>query len=295
MRVLFSIFMKFNWSPEIHPKQSRYLQELVAGHTFAHAYLFYGPRGNHKERIAELLIGSIFCEDSHEVPCGRCIACRQLKNNTHPDVVRMQALEGKASISIEQIFKMQEQVALNSFLNSYKTAIIEGAHAMTPWAYNALLKILEEPPQKTIIILLAETLKNIPLTVISRAEKIKFGMLHDEPADEVSALSGQARRFLSAPNEKRFALAQEIASESRNSIDCFLSDLLALLRAILLEKAGIWTGGSFQDLALANARLVQFTSLIEKVYQLRQDMENNSNARLHLENISLMINDFEAQ
>ncbi|KKT36005.1 MAG: polymerase III subunit gamma/tau protein [Parcubacteria group bacterium GW2011_GWA2_44_12] len=291
--------MIFNWPQTPHQKQIRYLQELISKKTFAHAYLFYGSRGNQKERVAELFMASILCVNQNEVPCGQCSDCLQIKNNTHPGVVRIQAEKGKKYIGITQVFAMRKKLSLHSFLNSYKVAIIEGASDLTLEAYNAMLKLVEEPPQNTLIILVASAVHTIPLTIISRCEKIRFGpLIENDLREEENGIEHLAQEFFSGSSEQRFALAEHVSCESQSRIDAFLLHLLSLLRACCFEKIGFAHGsgrGNSRAALLSQAPLGKILLLIEKVYQLRRDAENNSNVRLHLENISLIINELELQ
>ncbi len=267
--------------------------------TFAHAYLFYGPRGSKKEQVAELFMGSMLCTNQNEVPCGQCSTCRHVKQNTHPDVIRVQAEKGKAQIGITQIFKMQEKLSLHSFLNSYKVAIIEGASSLTLEAYNAMLKIVEEPPHNTMIVIVADGVHAIPLTIISRCEKIRFWPLGEVSLiEEENGIDDQVQQFLSGSSEHRFALAHELSELGRSQIDAFLLHLLSVLRVCCLQKIGfehVREKAGFQNALFGEASSQKILQLILKVYQLKRDMENNSNVRLHLENISLIINELAFQ
>ena len=163
----------FSWSVIGHQKIIDYLQSVIANNRLNHAYLFYGPEGLGKSLVADYFIKSVYCQ-SNDLPCGQCVFCRQIGNHVHPDVIYLQPQEDKKSITIEQVREARVKIYHASFLNSHKIIFIRQAHTLSIAASNALLKTLEEPTQKTIFIFLTPTLKNIPQTILSRVQIIKF-------------------------------------------------------------------------------------------------------------------------
>lgn len=167
--------MNFNWDIIGHHKIIKFLQNGIASGKISHAYLFTGPEGVGKSKIAEYFSASLLCQKSEKnIPCKKCIYCQQVFKRIHPDLTWLKKEEGKKNISIEQVRNLREKLSRQVFLNSYKIAIIEEAETLNKEAWNALLKTLEEPTKKTIIILITSNLKGIPLTIISRCQLIKF-------------------------------------------------------------------------------------------------------------------------
>lgn len=147
-----------------HKNITSFLEKSVKNGEISHAYLFYGPSHLGKKAVA-----------SHfaEVILGRPIA-------NHPDVYLVgrerDEKESKLAknISIEQIRELERKLSLSSFLNSYKIGIIEEAETMSEEAANSLLKTLEEPTPKTVIILLSTSTSALPATIVSRCQTLKF-------------------------------------------------------------------------------------------------------------------------
>lgn len=155
-----------------HKKNIYFLQKSVDNNRLSHAYLFYGSAHLGKTTIAEDFLFKILCEKKNR--CKRCIHCQQLKKNIHPDLYFIKKEEDKKNISIEQIRILQERLIKRSFYESYKIILINQADTLSLEAANCLLKSLEEPNPKTIFILIAENVKSLPKTILSRTQILKF-------------------------------------------------------------------------------------------------------------------------
>jgi DNA polymerase-3 subunit delta' len=106
------------------------------------------------------------------VPCGGCRACRKIASNSHPDIIRLKP--SGSYIKIEQIRSLCRTLAMKPYEAGMRLVIISDAGAMNPAAGNALLKVLEEPPANTIIILVAAHASDLLPTVVSRCQRIRF-------------------------------------------------------------------------------------------------------------------------
>src|SRR4030042_1428834 len=173
---------KYNWQTIGQEKNSQFLQKNLVNEKLAHAYLFVGKEHLGKGQLAKEFIKTILCQDYHQqnqieaemFPCNQCVFCQQLDKGIHPDVYFLKREEDKKHIKVEQVREMQKILYLASFLNSYKIALIEQAGDLNESAQNALLKILEEPRKKTILILIVHDLNVLLPTIISRCRVVKF-------------------------------------------------------------------------------------------------------------------------
>jgi len=175
---------RFNWPVVGHKSIVSYLKSCLITKRTAQAYLFFGPASIGKALVAENFVNSLVCKNLHEksqsIPCGQCDCCRQVANKIHPDIFwlkrEIDEKKGKLkkNISIEQVRALQNKLSLCSFLDSYKVAVIDGAEALSLEAANSLLKTLEEPTPKTVLILLATSIASLPKTIVSRCQLLKF-------------------------------------------------------------------------------------------------------------------------
>jgi len=181
--------MNFNWPIIGHDKLKKNLQTGIRNQSMAHAYLFYGPKKVGKTLTAKFFAKSILCENYRKrfygkagddtTPCGQCSACRQVENRIYPDLYFLERESAKKSgvkqqISVSQVRDLLTRINKRSFLNSYKVVIIPEAEYLSVQAANSLLKTLEEPFAKTVIILIAGEKRNILPTILSRSRILKF-------------------------------------------------------------------------------------------------------------------------
>lgn len=172
---------QFDWQICGHDPVVNFLQSTVKIGRISHAYIFVGPANLGKYTVAKKFISSILCQaEAIPKPCGQCFHCQQLMRGVHPDVYEVVRLidekTGKLrkNIIIDQIRDLKNRLGQASMLNNYKVGIIDKADEMNTSAANALLKLLEEPTPKTLIILIADDVAHLPATVLSRCQQINF-------------------------------------------------------------------------------------------------------------------------
>ena len=157
-------------------KAKKRLSSAILSDTINHALLICGPLGSGKKTLARELCAALNCENkrssSHPLPCGSCNSCRRIYEDNYPDIKRLQREPSKATIGVEELRLLREDMFLSATESEYKIYIIEEADKMTPNAQNALLKVLEEPPRAVMILLLCEESDKILTTVKSRAQAI---------------------------------------------------------------------------------------------------------------------------
>ena len=152
------------------------LKHAIDEKKIAHAYLFCGPRGTGKTTVAKLLAKAVNCTGDPK-PCGECENCKQIENGTHPDVIEIDAASNNG---VEEVRSLIDKVKYAPTQGQYKVYIIDEVHMMSPGAFNALLKTLEEPPVHVIFILATTEPHKILPTIISRCQRFDFTRLTDQ-------------------------------------------------------------------------------------------------------------------
>ncbi|MCL5033314.1 MAG: DNA polymerase III subunit gamma/tau [Thermotogae bacterium] len=149
------------------------LSNAVKSGKVSHSYLFSGPRGTGKTSVARILAKSVNCDhpvDGYD-PCNSCDSCVEIDTGRTLDVIEMDAASNRG---IDEIRSIRDRVFYMPSKLKYKVYIIDEVHMLTREAFNALLKTLEEPPEKTIFILATTEIQKVPETIISRCQVLEF-------------------------------------------------------------------------------------------------------------------------
>ena len=136
----------------------------------AHAYLLCGPRGTGKTTVARLIAKAVNCTGEVK-PCGKCVNCHEIQAGNHPDIVEIDAASNNG---VDEIRDLVDKVKFAPFSAPYKIYIIDEVHMLTPSAFNALLKTLEDPPSHVLFILATTEVHKVLPTIISRCQRFDF-------------------------------------------------------------------------------------------------------------------------
>jgi DNA polymerase III subunit gamma/tau len=148
---------------------SRTLKNAVAQNRLAHAYLFVGPRGVGKTSTARILAKSLNCVKGPTVtPCGECDNCREIAAGNSLDVIE---IDGASNNSVEDVRQLRENVRYAPAKGRYKIYLIDEVHMLSPAAFNALLKTLEEPPEHVKFIFATTEPQKVLPTILSRCQR----------------------------------------------------------------------------------------------------------------------------
>ena len=151
---------------------SRTLSRAVMSGQTSHAYLFTGPRGTGKTSTAKILARALNCAEGPTLtPCGVCDSCRSISDGSSMDVFEIDAASNRG---IDEIRDLRESVKFAPTEGHYKIYIIDEVHMLTTEAFNALLKTLEEPPERVIFILATTEPHKVPATIQSRCQRYDF-------------------------------------------------------------------------------------------------------------------------
>jgi len=229
----------------------RFLTRMLQKGSIPHAMLFTGVDGVGRQTTAKALGMALNCLSPVGISaCGECPSCQKLISGTHPDMITVKR-EG-AFIKIDQVRSVSRQLRFAPLEGNWRVVIVNEAQAMNLEASNAILKVLEEPPKRTVIILTASQTTDLLPTIVSRCQQIAFKPIpHERVAEALVELHGLDRqtattlavstrgslgKALSVDEEKwtvwRTRLLEQIASLSTRSIQ----PVFALADALVRDK-----------------------------------------------------------
>ena len=157
---------------------TRTLKNQIIADRVGHAYLFNGGRGTGKTSAAKILARAVNCLNPKDgEPCNECEICREILNGSLTDVVEMDAASNN---SVDDIRSIREEVNFLPTKAKYRVYIIDEVHMLSPGAFNALLKTLEEPPEHVKFILATTEPQKLPNTILSRCQRFDFKKISEE-------------------------------------------------------------------------------------------------------------------
>ncbi len=233
-------------------KIKKILSSQIKSGKVPHAYIFMGQNGVGRRFTAVEFAKVLNCTTNDFTQtdtgaCGRCINCEKISKNIHPDVhfidfakqaeLEDEDFEKQKILKIETIRYMQKEVATKAHESKWKFFIVEPAEKMNAAAANSLLKTLEEPPDNTIIILIARHKETIPQTIVSRSQTLFFQPLGQ---NEIAS-------YMMLNHSLTSAKAAEIANLSEGSIE----DAEKLIDDTKSEGLALWLKLKNEDLSVS--------------------------------------------
>ncbi|GAA4706686.1 DNA polymerase III subunit delta' [Brevibacillus fulvus] len=269
------------------PRVAELLAASLRNDRLAHAYLFAGPRGSGKMRMALHLAKSLFCTENKGDACGACLQCRRIDAGNHSDV-HIITPDG-ASIKIDQIRALQKEMAMRSVESFYKVYIIEHIDKMTVQAANSLLKFLEEPPSGVIAILLTENSHALLSTILSRCQLVSFSPLPpDWIADKLRAegiaegMAKAASQITTYLDEARALSQSEWFAQLRNIMIQLIQDIKMPNSTVLFTIQDFWQKNDrlkeelplFLDLLILWLRDILYVQVGRLAYLINSDQQD---------------------
>ncbi len=234
-----------------------------------HAYLFSGPRGVGKTTTARLLAMAVNCEQENpeQRPCGQCESCQLVRAGNHPDVIELDAASNN---SVEDIRDLRDKVRLSSMRGGMRVWVLDEAHMLSRAASNALLKTLEEPPEKLVFILATTEPEKLPPTILSRCQHFRFRRLSEEEIK--SKLISLCEKANVEAEVSALQLVARAADGAMRDAESLLERLLATGESITRDIAEDALGLPPQDqmrklaLQLSQSDLASVLSLVTELY-----------------------------
>jgi len=310
-----------------HKNTIKYLCSIIAKQRLAKTYLFFGPEGVGRELTANAFIMELICKNKHTLKlkhaCEQCNDCRKILNKNHPDIKYIDPEQNK-TIKIDQIREIKKTLQLKPY-SLFNVCIIKKAHMMTIEASNAFLKILEEPTQNSLIILITNKKELLLPTIVSRCTQVGFNYLSIQETMKIvkdkidisqedldfiisfsqgspglalqmieNKLNNKKDRVLTFLNnivqDKTFSFVWD--NENKNELIEDLDFLILFFRNIVLKKE--IKEKTIDCKIVINNKIYDFFktysidkiyNILEKILELKQGLLNNMNPKIIAQNL----------
>ena len=237
------------------------LSSLEQQEKLPHAILLTGARGLGKTQLAASFATGLLCEARGVEPCGSCASCQLAGGGAHGDFRWIAPEEGKRAIGVDAIRSAVTFMQQTSGYGSHKVLVIEPAEAMTAAAANALLKTLEEPPGKALLILVSHRSGELPATVRSRCQR--YNLPHPSRSSTLTWLAEQTS--CSEPVAQRaYSLAQ---AQPLTAVQLIRGEDLASKEALIMALDGLLDGSKAGPEALAALNGYDLDVILEAALQ----------------------------
>ncbi len=194
------------------------LQNQILNNKTGHAYIFTGTRGTGKTTCAKIFAKAVNCKNINGAnPCGKCEVCKGTQSGEILDIVEIDAASNNG---VDNIRDLTDSAIYTPGVGKYKVYIIDEVHMLSIAAFNALLKIMEEPPSHIIFILATTEIHKVPATILSRCQRYDFMRIQ---ADKIK------NRLLFVASEEKIQLGDDAAGLIARLADGAMRDALSIL------------------------------------------------------------------
>ncbi|KUK10632.1 MAG: DNA polymerase III, delta prime subunit [Clostridia bacterium 41_269] len=300
-----------------------FLEKILKSRELGHCYLFCGPQGVGKMSTAVLFAASVLCQTPRGLwACGSCATCRKIERGNYP-YLRIVEPQG-STLGIGQVRQLKSFLTFKIEGNHFRFIIIDKAHNMTQEASNSLLKVLEEPPQRTCFILVADNIDMVLPTIVSRSQIIPFtripqgvveeilrekGYSEEKIAAAASIAHGSVGRALELVEDEKLEAQRKMIVDFMESLPVspgrvleFALDLgsnfdvaltleiiLSSYRSLLLKK--ITENGKQKEDESLFLDVETLCIIIDRVIKAKKDLDDNANKQLVLDTLLMDINE----
>ena len=230
------------------------LEQEIKTNKIAHAYLFCGPRAVGKTTLARVFAKSINCakrkKDSSD-PCNQCLSCKEITDGRALDIIEIDAASNTGVDNVRDNIIASARVAPSR--SKYKVFIIDEVHMLSTQAFNALLKVIEEPPATVVFILCTTEAHKVPATIISRCQRFDFKRI---------SVNDAVRKLTYIVQAEKIKIEKDILEAIARHSDGHMRDAESLLGQIIAIGGATITKEE-ADLVIPRSDLNEVINLLE--------------------------------
>lgn len=271
------------------------LEARLRARRFPHAVLFEAGDAACARRTALTVAAGLLCRGEGVRPCGQCPACLKAASGSHPDLSVLEGSGGQRSLHVEDIRALRRDSIVLPNESEVKAYILLGAQDMSEQAQNALLKVLEEPPERVYFILTCDDRAHLLGTILSRCTLYSFSGSPSASSEEAQAAAMAIAAAVAGPSELELMRCTAVFEKDRRLMAETLSRLMLLFRQAILFRSGKEPPDAapevrelLQKLA-SDFSIARLSALIQAVRTIEECAARNANQNLTITRLCALL------
>lgn len=271
------------------------LEARLQARRFPHAVLFEAGDAACARRTALTVAAGLLCRGEGIRPCGQCSACLKAASGSHPDLSVLEGSGGQRSLHVEDIRALRRDSIVLPNESEVKVYILLGAQDMSEQAQNALLKVLEEPPERVYFILTCDDRAHLLGTILSRCTLYSFSGSPSASSEEAQAAAMAIAAAVAGPSELELMRCTAVFEKDRRLMAETLSRLMFLFRQAVLFRSGKEPPDAapevrelLQKLA-SDFSIARLSALIQAVRTIEECAARNANQNLTITRLCALL------
>lgn len=271
------------------------LEARLRARRFPHAVLFEAGDAACARRTALTVAAGLLCRGEGIRPCGQCPACLKAASGSHPDLSVLEGSGGQRSLHVEDIRALRRDSIVLPNESEVKVYILLGAQDMSEQAQNALLKVLEEPPERVYFILTCDDRAHLLGTILSRCTLYSFSGSPSASSEEAQAAAMAIAAAVAGPSELELMRCTAVFEKDRRLMAETLSRLMLLFRQAILFRSGKEPPDAapevrelLQKLA-SDFSIARLSALIQAVRTIEECAARNANQNLTITRLCALL------
>lgn len=271
------------------------LEARLRARRFPHAVLFEAGDAACARRTALTVAAGLLCRGEGIRPCGQCPACLKATSGSHPDLSVLEGSGGQRSLHVEDIRALRRDSIVLPNESEVKVYILLGAQDMSEQAQNALLKVLEEPPERVYFILTCDDRAHLLGTILSRCTLYSFSGSPSASSEEAQAAAMAIAAAVAGPSELELMRCTAVFEKDRRLMAETLSRLMLLFRQAILFRSGKEPPDAapevrelLQKLA-SDFSIARLSALIQAVRTIEECAARNANQNLTITRLCALL------
>lgn len=279
------------------PKPRAEIETRLAERRFPHAVLFETGDAQLARRAALTVAAGLLCRSDGARPCGQCASCRKVRADSHPDLLILEGNGGQRSLHVEAVRTLRRDSLILPNESEVKVYILLGAQDMSEQAQNAILKVLEEPPECVRFILTCDDRSHLLGTILSRCALYSLdgggqASVDDDRAQEAAMAIAAA---VGGPSELELMRCTAVFEKDRRLMADTLSRLMLIFRQAMIFKSGRGLPDVFPEMQqllrtlAADFSIARLSAMIQAVRTIEECMARNANQNLMITRLSALL------